>query len=79
MSRHDSAPTHGWVISSRINKWLALIFMVLLLVTFIAVWTVRYGIERDCSDIYKRDLTAGGYWLHFEVGSTKSTCPQYGY
>jgi hypothetical protein len=77
MSRRDAAPTHGWVISSKINKWLALAFIISLLVVFVTIWTVAYSIRRDCTDVYKRDLKAGKYWLHIESGSTKLECPQY--
>lgn len=76
MSRHDAAPTHGWLISSRINKWLALGFIVLMLAAFIAVFTITYSIRRDCRNYYKRNIKLAGYWLHITAGSTTDGCPQ---
>lgn len=75
MSRRNSAPTHGWVISSTINKWLALAFMLSLLFWGIAIWTITYTLRRDCSDVYDRDIKVAGYWLHVEAGSTAPDCP----
>lgn len=76
MSKRDSAPTIGWVVSSQINKYLALIFMISLLIWGIAIWTVTYTLRRDCTDVYKRDVEAFGYWLRVEAGSTKKECPR---
>lgn len=78
MSRHDSAPTHGWVISSRINRWLALILLLLVFFMLLAVYAIRYTLERDCRNVYKRDFLVSTYWIHVEAGSTKLGCPQYG-
>jgi hypothetical protein len=77
MSRHDSAPTHSWVITSRINKWLAAIFLFCLLIVFITIWTLTYTIRRDCTDVYRRDFEVAGYWLHVDAGSTRPECPQH--
>lgn len=77
MSRRNSAPTHSWVISSTINKWLALAFIVSILFWGIAIWTVTYTLRRECNDVYKRDIKTFGYWLHIEAGSTDMECPQY--
>jgi len=77
MSKRDSAPTHGWVISSQINKWLAFILIVSLLLWGVTIWTIAYTIRRDCQDVYKRDIKVSNYWLHIEAGSTKLGCPQY--
>ena len=78
MSRHDAAPTHGWVISSRINRWVTLIAFVLVLFAIITFYAIRYSIERDCANVYKRDFVVMTYWIHVEAGSTKPGCPQYG-
>lgn len=77
MSKHDSAPTHSWVIGSHINKWLALAFMIVFLLVFFFTMLITYTIRRDCNDVYVRDLAGAGYWLHIEIGSTKPGCPRY--
>lgn len=71
-----AAPTHGWLISNRFLRWCAWAFLALVLVTFIAVYTITYTLRRDCTDVYDRTLKFPGYWLHIEAGSTKSECPQ---
>lgn len=76
MSRSNAAPTHGWIISSQLNKWLALILVVLLLIMFITAWTITYTIRRDCSNYYHRDMKVAGYWVHIQAGSTAKECPQ---
>lgn len=75
MSKRDSAPTHGWVISSTINKWLALGFMVIVFFVFMVTVTITYSLRRDCFDVYNRDLSLGSYWLHIEAGSNDPGCP----
>lgn len=65
----------GWVISSHITKWLSLVFVICLLILFIGVYTIRYVIERDCTDYYKRDTSAFGYWFTVRIGSTDKGCP----
>ncbi len=75
MSRRNSAPTHGWIISSQINKYLAALFVLSLLVWFIAIWTVRYSLDKDCSDLYDRRINVFGYWIVIQAGSTKDRCP----
>jgi hypothetical protein len=76
MSKHNAAPTHGWVISSRITKYLAIAFLVITFIVFVTVWTITWGIRRDCSDVYKRDLKVGGYWLYIQAGSNDTGCPE---
>jgi hypothetical protein len=76
MSRHDSAPTHGWVISSRITRWLSTLFVLFLFVLLVIFMSITYGIRRDCSRPYKRDLKVAGYWVHIDAGSTKRGCVQ---
>lgn len=75
MSRRDSAPTHSWVISSKINKYITVIFCLLVVFVLIIVFSIRAIIAHDCDDYYKRDLRTPGYWIHVEVGSTKPECP----
>lgn len=75
MSKKDAAPTIGWVISSKITRWLAWCFVLSLLVIFISLWTVRYSINRDCRDYYTRDINVFGYWITIQAGSSKTGCP----
>lgn len=70
-----AAPTHGWLIGNNVMRWLASLFILVLLILFIIVWTVTYTIRRDCQHPYHRDLKLAGYWLHIQAGSTKHDCP----
>lgn len=76
MSKHDSAPTYSWVFGSKLTKWLASIFILLLLASFIAVWTIRYSLARDCHDVYERKLSTPGHWIVIMAGSKEPGCPQ---
>lgn len=78
MSRHDASPTYGWVLGSKITKWLSWLFIAVLFVAFVSVWTVTYTVRRNCSDVYTRNMKVAGYWLHIQAGSTKDGCPQHG-
>jgi len=75
MSRRNSAPTHGWVISSQVTKWLSGLFIIFLVAFLIAAYTIKYTVDRDCTDYYKRDTGVAGYWVHIEIGSTDRGCP----
>ncbi len=76
MSKTNSSPTFGWVAASHVYRVLALTFLFVLLIIFIAGWTIRYSLEKDCQDYYKRDISVLGYWIHVESGSNKNDCPR---
>ena len=76
MSRHNSAPTHGWVIGSQINKILATLFVLSLIVNLIIIFTIRGVVQHNCQDYYTRTLGVPNHWIRVEVGSTKDGCPQ---
>lgn len=77
MSKRNSAPTIGWVIMSTINKWVVLISMVILLVVVSGIYVVYSQLEKECSDVFTRDVKVSSYWLHIEAGSSLTGCPQY--
>lgn len=72
MSKRDAAPTLGWVVVSHVNKWLAIIFLIVLFVIASGVYVVYQQLEADCSDTFIRDVQVGSYQLHYEVSSE---CP----
>jgi hypothetical protein len=57
-------------------RWLALAFVLSVLIIFIAMWTVRYSINRDCQNPYQRNIKVFGYWIRIGAGSTKTGCTQ---
>lgn len=76
MSRRDSAlPKHSWLFFNRLRDYMAYAFIVLFIISFVAVYTIRYSLKKDCSDIYKRDVKIFSYWIHVESGSLKDGCP----
>lgn len=77
MSKRNAAPTHGWVIGSQVNKWLALVFIVSLLFWFVVFNVISYSLRRDCEDVYKRRIGFAGYWINIYAGSDKDGCPNY--
>ena len=77
MGKRDSAPTLGWVIVSKINKWIVILAMIILFVSACGLYVVWSQLREDCSDVYRSDMKVGSYWLHFEAGSTRSGCPLY--
>lgn len=76
MSKRDSAPTYGWVATSSLNRWLARIFVAVILISFIAAWSIKYSLDRDCTNLYKRELKVLGYWVDVRAGSNDKGCPQ---
>jgi len=73
--RANPLPSHSFLLINRATNWLAGIFLFVLLVVFIAVWTVTYTIRRDCQHPYNRNIKVFGYWLQVDAGSTKKECP----
>ena len=71
MSKTNSAPTVGYLFSSQIYKWIALLFIIILLV--VAAVTIREIVIVDaansCSD--DRDLRIGKYHLLLTVVNEK--------
>lgn len=78
MSKHraEHLPSHTWLFFNKLRDWLAVIFVMVLLIIFIACWTIRYSINRDCTEPYKRNSIVLGYWIHVSAGSTEINCPQ---
>ncbi len=76
MSKKNAAPTIPWVLTSQVYKWVTVIFFVVVFIVFVSIWTVTWGIRRDCEDVYKRNVETAGYWIHLTAGSTKPNCPQ---
>lgn len=62
---------------STINKWVVLISMAVLLVIASGIYVVYSQLEKDCSDMFKRDIKVSSYWLHIEAGSTLAGCQQH--
>lgn len=77
MSKHDSAPTVGYVFSSQVHKYMAGLLLLVLFIVFVAVVIVRHQVTRDCHDLYKRDISIASFWVHIEVGKKKVGCPVY--
>lgn len=74
MSKHDSAPTHGWVIGSQINKWLALVFVIIIFMLIAETLWIASAIKRDCTEPYKIRKIIGGSWIVMYAGSHKDGC-----
>jgi hypothetical protein len=77
MSKHDSAPTVGYVFSSQVHRMMTWLLFLIIFISFVAVVIIRHQVTRDCTDIYKRDLSISHYWIHVEVGNKKVGCPRY--
>lgn len=73
--KHSNAPSHTWLAGNRVMRGLAYAFIFSVLLVGISVWTVRYSVERDCQNYYKRDILVFSSWVHIESGSTKKDCP----
>lgn len=75
MSKHDSAPTVGWVWSSHLYKLAAVVFGLCIVGVLLYVTAIRAIVLHDCNDYYVGNFNVSSYWLRFEVGSTKEGCP----
>ena len=75
MRRSDHSPTHGWLITNKLLRLLAGAFIISSVIIFIFVWTIRYSIDRDCSNPYERDVQISHYWISIKAGSTQEGCP----
>lgn len=74
MSKHNSAPTVGWTISSQLNKWLALAFIILILVLILETVWIFSAVNRDCKEAYKIKNKLGSHWMVIFVGSSNDGC-----
>lgn len=75
MSKRDSAPTVGWLISSRVYKWL--VFLVLAGAAMLGLYytQIRFAVKRDCIKYHTADYEFLTNWIHVEIGSTEKGCP----
>ena len=78
MSKTNSAPTIGFVISSQITKWFSLFAFVIFLVGGLAIWAtyirITTRIDLRCDDPYKREITSGHYVINIRIESTNKEC-----
>lgn len=69
-------PSHRGLAFNKLRDYLAYAFIIILLIFFIAFWSIRYAISRDCSKPYDRHLKIGKHWVIVRAGSTANGCSQ---
>lgn len=75
MPRRLDQPTHIQLFLGQIWQYLAYAFVVVFVITFMFFWTLHYSLQRDCTDLYKRDVNLFGMWFHVDAGRNKDGCP----
>lgn len=75
MSRRLDQPTHAQLFFNQAAQYMAYAFIFLVLVTGIFFYTVHYSLQRDCTDLYHREVNVFG--MHFVVDASKNKegCP----
>lgn len=78
MNRRNESfmPSHGWMVANKLRDYLAWIFLAILFLLVIIIAQIRYGIVRDCDDIYDRTFETRSYWITVQAGSMEPECPQ---
>lgn len=74
MSKHDSAPTHGYVISSKFNAAVVRISLFLLVCLTVAVATLVMRVNADCRDRPSYDWKILGYEVHLTFNKDYDEC-----
>lgn len=74
MSKHDAAPTHGYVIMSHVNKFIVRLCLLLLAALIIAGITLTARLRADCHDVARYDWNVFGYEVHVQLNKDVSTC-----
>lgn len=69
MSRHNAAPTHGWIIASTIFKWTSLFFIILAVI--LALMTIREVGILDSKCVDDRQFGVGKYTLYITATNTE--------
>jgi hypothetical protein len=75
MSKHDSAPTHSWVIASHVNRLVVRLSLVLLVGLGVLVFYVVSQLNHDCSQPVALPAQVFHYKLNLIVTSTDIDCP----
>jgi hypothetical protein len=73
--RYNNGPTHTWLMANRVIRWLAGIFLLLLLIGIIVISAITYAVRRDCQNPYEHTFSIGSYWFVLQVGSNNKGCP----
>lgn len=56
-----------------IIAYISIAVVVIIVIWFIAI---RAIVAHNCNNYYTYDETIFGHWIHMDVGSTSSNCPQ---
>ena len=74
MSKHDAAPTHGYIITSHVNRFVVRVCLFLFAALALAVATLVMRVNADCSDQPSYDWKAFGYELHVRFNKDYDVC-----
>ena len=67
MSKSDAAPTYGWVFTSSFHRRMSKVFIAIIIVLLIVIWTVYSRLEADCTDTVEQHRTIGAFSIDFVV------------
>lgn len=73
MGKRDSAPTIGWVLTSQLNKWLAIVFWIVLFLVATFIFGAVRHIEQTCQP-FGRDWSINGYSVRLVVSGDDTVC-----
>lgn len=74
MSKHDSAPTHSWVIASHVNRFVVRISVVLLILLGVLAFHVVSTINEDCTKPVELPGGLFGYDIQLTVAKDPDEC-----
>jgi hypothetical protein len=70
VGKHDAAPTYGWVFTSQFHRIMSKIFLIILVLLAITIWTIFQRLEADCTDTVEQHRTIGKFDINFDVQRT---------
>lgn len=74
MSKHDAAPTHGYVISSHVNKFVVRVCLLLFVSLALVIATLVMKVNSGCDQHADYDWKLFGYELRVGFNQDATTC-----
>lgn len=70
-----AAPNAIELFLNRFRDYIAYVAVGLLIIAVLGMFAITYSLKRDCTNIDKRNLEVGGFWVHWEMGKLDEGCP----
>jgi len=75
MARKSHSPTHLWLMGNTVLRVFGWLFLTVLVICSIIVFSIISSLKRDCDPAYKESIGLFDYNFKLIVSSSKKGCP----